>query len=61
MGKVALKNYLPMQAGDVPTTFACVDELISACNFRPSTSLEEGINKFVHWYKNYNDVSKKSN
>jgi UDP-glucuronate 4-epimerase len=61
MGKVAIKNYLPMQAGDVPKTFACVDELIAACDFQPSTSLEEGIHQFVHWYKSSSDASKKSN
>jgi UDP-glucuronate 4-epimerase len=61
MGKVAIKNYLPMQAGDVPKTFACVDELIAACDFQPSTSLEEGMHQFVHWYKNSSDASKKSN
>ena len=53
MGKVAIKNYLPMQPGDVPMTFACVDELIAACDFQPSTSLEDGIGKFVHWYKKF--------
>jgi len=61
MGKEAIKNYLPMQAGDVPKTFACVDELIAACDFQPSTSLKEGIHQFVHWYKNSSDASKKSN
>ena len=61
MGKVAIKNYLPMQAGDVQKTFACVDELIAACDFQPSTSLEEGIHQFVHWYKSSSDDSKKSN
>ena len=61
MGKVAIKNYLPMQAGDVPKTFACVDELIAACDFQPSTTLEDGIHQFVQWYKSSSSPSKKSN
>lgn len=61
LGKVAIKNYLPMQAGDVPKTFACVDELIAACGFQPSTSLEEGIHQFVDWYKSSGDASEKTN
>jgi len=50
-GKQAVKNYLPMQAGDVPATYADVDDLIEDVNFKPSTSIEEGIEKFVSWYK----------
>ena len=41
-----------MQPGDVPMTYACVDELIAACDSQPSTSLEDGTGKFVHWHKN---------
>jgi len=51
MGKQAVKNYLPMQAGDVPATFADVDDLIEDVDFKPSTPIEEGIEKFVSWYK----------
>lgn len=49
--KRAIENLLPMQPGDVPTTFADVDDLISAVGFKPSTSIQDGINKFVDWYK----------
>ena len=52
-GKKAKENLLPMQAGDVPVTFADVDELITDIGFKPSTSIEDGIGKFVDWYKGY--------
>jgi len=52
-GKKANENLLPMQAGDVPITYADVDELIADTGFKPSTSIEEGIEKFVQWYKAY--------
>jgi len=50
-GKKAKENLLPMQAGDVPITYADVDELIKDTGFKPSTSIEDGIGKFVDWYK----------
>ena len=53
LNKKAKKNYLPMQAGDVPKTFANVDDLIDVCNFQPNTSIEDGISKFVDWYIMY--------
>jgi UDP-glucuronate 4-epimerase len=52
-GKVANKNYLPMQPGDVPITYADVDDLMRDVGFKPSTSIEEGIGKFVAWYRQY--------
>jgi UDP-glucuronate 4-epimerase len=52
-GKKAKENLLPMQAGDVPSTFANVDKLIADTGFKPSTSIENGIGKFVDWYKQY--------
>ncbi|MDC1424864.1 NAD-dependent epimerase [Oceanospirillaceae bacterium] len=52
-GKKAKENLLPMQAGDVPATFANVDELITDTGFKPSTSIEDGISQFVRWYKKY--------
>jgi len=52
-GKKAKENLLPMQAGDVPVTFADVDELIVDIGFKPRTSIEDGIAKFVEWYKGY--------
>ncbi len=51
-GKKAKENLLPMQAGDVPITYADVDDLIADIGFKPSTTIEQGIEKFVEWYKN---------
>ena len=56
LGKVAVKNLLPLQPGDVPATFADVDALVEDVNYKPSTSIEEGIEKFVSWYKEYYKV-----
>lgn len=53
LGKKAVKNLLPIQEGDVPETFADVDALTEAVGFKPSTSIEEGIGKFIEWYKAY--------
>ncbi len=53
MGKKAEKNYLPMQAGDVPATYADVQDLMQDVNFKPDTTLQTGINQFVAWYKEY--------
>ena len=53
LGKTAQKNFLPMQAGDVLTTFADIDDLVADTGFRPSTSIEEGIARFVTWYRSY--------
>lgn len=53
MGKFAHKNLLPMQPGDVPTTFADVDSLTKATGFQPSTPLHVGLEQFIQWYKHY--------
>jgi UDP-glucuronate 4-epimerase len=53
MGKKADKNMLPMQPGDVVATYADIDDLTNAVGFKPSTSLKEGIDKFVAWHKKY--------
>jgi len=53
LGKKAQKNMLPMQQGDVPVTYANVDDLMNDVGFKPSTPLNEGIAKFVNWYKQY--------
>lgn len=53
LGKKADKNLLPIQAGDVPATFADVDDLIKDVGFRPATSIEDGIRKFVDWYRSF--------
>ncbi|MDQ6989373.1 MAG: NAD-dependent epimerase [Mariprofundaceae bacterium] len=53
LGQEAEKNYLPMQAGDVLTTYADVQDLKRDVGFSPQTPLEQGIKKFVNWYKCY--------
>ena len=55
VGKKAIKNFMPLQAGDVPSTCADVSELESAVGFKPETSIQEGINNFVAWYCDYFD------
>lgn len=55
-GKKAQENLLPMQAGDVPITYADIDELVDDIGFKPETSIEQGIEKFVYWYKQYYSV-----
>ncbi|MCJ8293078.1 MAG: NAD-dependent epimerase [Colwellia sp.] len=52
-GKEAKKNYLPMQAGDVPATFADIDSLKEEVGFKPDTNIEYGMQKFVDWFKSY--------
>jgi len=53
LGKTAEKEFLPLQAGDVPATYANVDDLVEQFDYKPSTSVEEGINRFVSWYRDY--------
>ena len=53
IGKKAIKEMYPMQQGDVPTTFADVDELIKDYNYSPSTDISTGIDSFVRWFSSY--------
>ncbi len=53
LGRTAVKNMLPMQLGDVPATFADIEALQRDVGFRPSTPIEEGVRKFVDWYRSY--------
>lgn len=53
LGCEAKKNLLPLQAGDVPATYADVSDLMQDMGFRPATPIEDGIARFVTWYKNY--------
>ncbi len=53
LGVKAVKNMLPMQPGDVPATFADVDDLVRDVGFKPSTPIEVGIERFVTWYRSY--------
>ena len=43
----------PMQQGDVPKTFADIDQLIKDFNYKPNTLIQDGIQKFVDWFKSY--------
>ena len=53
LGREAQKRYLPIQPGDVPTTWADVDALVQDTGYRPTTRLEDGIAAFVAWYRDY--------
>ena len=53
LGRTAIKNLLPMQAGDVPDTFADVEALIADVGYQPTTPIEEGVARFVAWYRDY--------
>ncbi len=53
LGKTAEKVMLPIQPGDVPATYADVDALIEDVGFRPETSIEEGVSRFVKWYQEF--------
>jgi len=57
LGKTAIKNLLPMQPGDVPATYADIEELRDATGFTPSTPLEEGLRRYVAWYRDYYEMS----
>lgn len=56
LGTASEKNYLPMQPGDVPATYADVDALVRDVGFKPSTTLELGVKRFVEWYRDYYGV-----
>jgi UDP-glucuronate 4-epimerase len=53
LGKKARKNLLPMQPGDVPATYANIDDIMRDVGFKPSTTLEEGVPRFISWYRDY--------
>jgi UDP-glucuronate 4-epimerase len=53
LGKEAIKEMYPMQQGDVPRTFADIGELVNIYNFKPNTSIKDGLKRFVNWYKTY--------
>ena len=56
IGKKAIKNYMPLQAGDVPATYANVEDLYRDIHFRPQTSIKDGVGQFVDWYIDYYKV-----
>jgi UDP-glucuronate 4-epimerase len=57
LGKKADKNFMPLQPGDVPATYANVDDLVKDFDYKPNTSIEDGIARFVSWYKDYYQIS----
>jgi len=56
LGKKAEMDLLPLQPGDVPDTYANVDDLVEQFGYKPSTTVEEGVGRFVEWYRDYFDV-----
>lgn len=56
LGIKAKKEFLPLQAGDVPETYADVEDLYRDINFKPQTSIKEGISNFIDWYRKYYGV-----
>jgi UDP-glucuronate 4-epimerase len=53
LGLKAMPEYLPLQSGDVPNTFADVSALVEALGYRPATPVREGVANFVRWYRSY--------
>ena len=53
LGREAQKNLLPLQPGDVPDTYADVSDLVEQFDYKPDTSVETGVARFVDWYKGY--------
>ncbi|GEQ37776.1 UDP-glucose 4-epimerase [Tetragenococcus halophilus] len=53
LGKVAKKNYMDLQPGDVPETYANVDDLYRDIDFKPQTTIQDGVDKFIDWYLEY--------
>ncbi len=56
LGRKADRNFLPLQPGDVPDTFAEVDDLVNDFDYRPATPIEVGVRRFVDWYKEFHGV-----
>jgi UDP-glucuronate 4-epimerase len=56
LGRKATKEYMDMQPGDVPATYADIDDLIKDVGFKPATPLSQGIQKFIDWYKEYYSI-----
>ncbi len=58
LGREAIKNYMPMQSGDVDTTWANASELIQNIGYTPTTPIDKGIHNFVDWYLDYFEIRK---
>lgn len=55
-GKSAIKNFMPLQAGDVPETFADIDAIQQDLGYQPATRIDVGVPRFVDWYKDYHKL-----
>ena len=53
LGRTAIKNFMPLQDGDVPETYADVEDLMREVDFKPSTPIEVGVGNFIDWYREY--------
>jgi UDP-glucuronate 4-epimerase len=53
LGRAAIKEYAPMQPGDVPATYAAIGRLAAVTGFAPHTPLADGLARFVAWYREY--------
>ena len=56
LGIEAVKEFLPLQPGDVPDTYANVDDLVNDIEYKPVTSVRVGVRNFVNWYRKYNNL-----
>src|SRR5699024_9758508 len=56
VGKTAIKNFMDLEPGDVPETYANVEDLFKDINFKPSTNIQDGVNNFVDWYLGYYNI-----
>ena len=56
LGRTAIKEMLPMQPGDVPATYADIEDLVREIGFRPATTIEDGIARFAKWYRDYHNL-----
>lgn len=56
LNKTAKKNYMDLQPGDVPETYANVDDLFRDIDFKPETTIQDGVNKFIDWYLDYYSI-----
>src|SRR5205085_7247370 len=58
LGKKAIKEFLPLQPGDVPSTYADVSDLVRDVGYKPNTTVAQGVKQFVKWYKQYYNINK---
>jgi UDP-glucuronate 4-epimerase len=60
LGRPAIREYLPLQPGEVPATCASIERIAAATGFAPTTSLSEGLSRFVAWYRDYHGVPERA-